>query len=116
MRTLRTGGKAYEQNQKWPKCGSQGRAGMRKSQANSQDWPSGLSFEAKVVQENRQVSSHGLRRVVCLVRRLPKGPAPTTCLAVWPMFIASLIRFSRKRQVSSKSGDESCIITSSVVL
>ena len=56
------------------------------------------------------------RRGVCLVRRLPKWLAPTTCLAVWPMFIASLIRFSRKRQVSSKSGDESCIITSSVVL
>lgn len=39
-----------------------------------------------------------------------------TWLAVLPMFLASATLFSRKRQVSSKSGDESCIITSSVVL
>lgn len=39
-----------------------------------------------------------------------------TWLAVLLMATASATLFSRKRHVSSKPGDESCIITSSVVL
>lgn len=44
-------------------------------------------------------------------------PVPkVTWLAVLLMAMASATLFCRKRQVSSKPGDESCIITSSVVL
>uniref|UniRef100_A0A0E9WHB7 Uncharacterized protein n=1 Tax=Anguilla anguilla TaxID=7936 RepID=A0A0E9WHB7_ANGAN len=44
------------------------------------------------------------------------SPVDCTCLAVSAMFIISWIRLLRNAHVSWKSGEESCSITSSVVL